>query len=196
MATDKGWDIFDVFAPLREAYSSSFNSKNIKASFRRCGVRPCGAMKLLGVSRPTNDTQSQELCSVEQLVQLLEDRRSVFRQRIMDDTATILHNGFFDTTNGCVLTARHVTDLARKKHVATLREMEAAARRAETQQVRDTRSRALVAVFSKQVRSDRMRRCAEMAGLPEAQLVAGVRSIVERRAAANLLDRKRAAGCP
>lgn len=114
-------------------------------------------MKLLGVPRPKNDTQSQELCSVEQLVQLLQGRRSVLRERILGDTETILHNGFVDTTNGCDMTARHAMDLVRKKHVTTIHKMEAAARRAEMQQVRDTRIQELIAVLSKQVRTDRMR---------------------------------------
>ena len=99
-------------------------------------------MKLLGVPRPTDDIQSQELCSVEQLLHLLEERRSDLRRRILGDTATILHNGFVDTTNGCVMMSRHVMDLVRKKHVATLRKMEAATRRTETQQMKDIRNRA------------------------------------------------------
>ena len=195
-APDKAWDIFDVCALLREAKVSSFNSKNVMASFRRCGVWPCDSMRLLGVPRPTDDIQSQALCSVEQLVHLLEERRSDLRRRILGDTATILHNGAFDTTNGCVMTSRHVMDLVRKKHFATLRKMEAATRRAETQQMKDICSRALVAAFSKQVRLHRMRRCARLARFPEAQFVAGVRSMVERRAAAKLLSRKRASSCP
>ena len=94
------------------------------------------------------------------------------------------------------MTAPHVMDLVRGKQVATLRKLESAARRAEARKETETRSQALAALFSKQVRSDRLRRCARLSGLPEAQFVAGVRSMAERRAAGKLLARKRAVDSP
>ena len=67
---------------------------------------------------------------------------------------------------------------------------------AEARKEAETRSQALAALFLKQFRSDSLRRCARLAGLPEAQFVAGVRSMAERRAAAKLLARKRAVDSP
>ena len=88
-ATGKAWNLLDVCALLRQANIQSFNPTNITSSFRRCGVWPCGAMKLLSVPRPSHDTQNQKLCSVQQLVQLLEERPSVIWHGILSKTATI-----------------------------------------------------------------------------------------------------------
>ena len=106
-------------------------------------------MKVLSVPRPSNDTQNQELCSVQHLVQLLEERRPIFRQRMTDDTASISQKRFVDTTNVCVIAAQHVMDLLHKKRVATIRKLEAAARRKEMQKETEIRSPALAALISK-----------------------------------------------
>lgn len=186
------FDTFEFCALLRSAFYAAFTRKNIIASFRRSGICPFDASRLLSVALPRSAKNVAEIVSVQDLEDLYEERRRAVRTSILGADAQIASCGYLDTSNGLVLTSARAMELAREKagrdrekrelkSIAELRRDVAAAKRhrmqrAEAERMRDIAwsSRARLAGMSVQDFRDRVR------PLAQRRAVAKLRSAMRR----------------
>ena len=184
-------NMFDICALLSRAYEESFTPSNIRAGFRRAGVWPVDATRILNVSRPLNSCPNAEILTVEQLAAEFEKKRVAFRDHVLGSDAVMMDNGYVDTTKGCVMTSENVLKLVREKKRQDHLRFNAETRKRREREQSEERRRYAAVQFSQRVRDDRMRRLAFLAGKPVGDFVLGMRSFAERRAVARLRTQAR-----
>eukprot|EP00171_Calliarthron_tuberculosum_P005800 IDg5800t1 len=131
-STDKLYcfDAFDFLGLLRTAFYRALTRSNIQASFRQSGIWPLCPAALLNVRLPASVNSPVQLLSVEQLVSLLEVKRSAVRKEILGEEAFQVASEYIETQKKAVLTSdaaiRLVTEKsardAEKRHSDTSQE--------------------------------------------------------------------------
>ena len=108
-------DLFGMCKIMREAYENSFTKRNVQASFRRAGLWPLNAKRLIGEPRPASAAADAPILTVDMLEKRFEERRKDVRDMVLACDAEIVKCGYVDTANGCVVTAGRVMELVKKK---------------------------------------------------------------------------------
>ena len=114
--------VYNFCSVLYFAYGKAFTAINTRSRFIRSGIWPLDPMQLLSIARPASMDNSNTVLSVEELENILEEKRREFRETILGWDATVCSNGFVDTTQGAVLTSSRALNLARLKKGKTMRE--------------------------------------------------------------------------
>ena len=179
-------DMYEYCAVLKHAYHASFTHNNIVASFRRSGLWPLDAMRLISVPRARDINSTGEILTPEALVALLEKKREEARKDILGSEVHLLRSGFVDTTRGAVLTADNAMEAVRRKENA-LREK----RKDEHEREVQRNAREVLRIERKREQQRKRReliltRRAKLAQLPLDVFMAKQRSMADRRAIARL----------
>lgn len=103
-ATDE-LDMFHFCAIMREAFYESFTRENIRASFKRSGMWPINADRLLGKPLPHDDDDVGTTLQPSELARVYEESRTAARRAILGNDVTLLRNGNVNTRRGAVLTS-------------------------------------------------------------------------------------------
>ena len=184
-------DMFEYCCVLKHAYYKTFTREHIVASFRRAGQWPVDPHRLLSLPCPRDSDALSDICSKDQLIQLLEKKRAEAREEILAANITVLRTGFVDTTRGAVLTSSAALSAAKAKADSDSRKREiermTAIRhylRLAAQSRRNKEQCACGAQFVNQRR-------ASQTGMTVRAYTAQLRSMKERRASARLRTAQR-----
>ena len=107
-------DTFAFCSMLMYGYKKAFTNGNIISAFRRSGIRPLDAYRLLSLPRPQSHMH-QVTMSVMELEQLLQVRRTEIRHSVLGSDLKLSHISFVDTSRASMLTSYNAMNVARKK---------------------------------------------------------------------------------
>ena len=186
-------DMYSFCALMTKAYHKTFTRDIIISSFRRSGLWPLDATRLLNTPRPCDSNALSDVLSPDELMTMLESKRAQVRSEALGANTSLLRTGFVDTTRGAILTSERAIEIARQK---ALRDEQ----KRDQERLQQMRRDAVVAERDEQ-RQKRIKRAREqiaarraaLAGMPLDAYKAKVRSFKERRSIARLSAlRKRA----
>lgn len=189
-------DMFDFFAIFGTACRRSFTQKVIASGFRRSGLWPIDATRIINKPLPsTNSGNEQNLCTVSEMSKQLEARRVELRNKILGSDAQMLSCGFVDTTNGCTLTSDRAYALAVEKSRTDIEKREADAQKQHAKQLKDSEKEAIRLASIREFWSIRNFTRAALAKMSVSKFTQRLRSLQTRRLIAKKRTRDRSLFC-
>ena len=103
-------DLFDLMKLMRSAYECAFPRSNIQKAFKKSGIWPLNPAAVLNIPRPISASAPSKIVTVQELSQLLEERRTEKRAGLKLQPV-VLKRGSVDTTYGLNLTSQEAFEL-------------------------------------------------------------------------------------